>query len=181
YFEHGGTLEARVDLNYAHIDFVHGPDTTPSKSQALFVHGTYALTDAANLSIGARYSEDEKEYTYFRRNPDGTLPSCVPMDPFNPFDPIQPTNCALAGLFNISDKFEGDRVDWRVAFDYRFNPDLMTSVQVSTGYKGGGVNPRPFFGPSTPALNQLKAFEPETLTTYELGFKSDLLGNRLRL
>jgi iron complex outermembrane receptor protein len=179
YFEQGGTLEARVDLNYAHIDFIHGPDTTPSTSQAVFVHGAYHLTDATNLSIGARYSEDEKEYTYFRSNPDGSIPGCV-LPVGNPFAANQPTNCALSGLFNVSDAFEGDRVDWRVALDHQWSPDFMTYGQISTGYKGGGVNPRPFFGPTNPG-NQLKSFEPETLTTYELGFKTDLLGNRMRL
>jgi iron complex outermembrane receptor protein len=181
YFEQGGTLEARVDLNYAHIDFIHGPDTTPSKSQAAFIHGAYHLTDATNLSIGARYSEDEKEYTYFRSNPDRTIPSCNLPFTAGPFGPDQPTNCALNGLFNVSDAFEGDRVDWRVALDHQWSTDFMTYGQISTGYKGGGVNPRPFFGPSTGPLNQLKSFEPETLTTYELGFKADLLGNRMRL
>jgi iron complex outermembrane receptor protein len=182
YFEQGGTLEARVDLNYAHIDFIHGPDTTPSKSQAAFVHGAYHLTDRTNLSAGVRFSKDEKEYTYFRRNPDGSLPSCNFPFTAGPFGPDQPTNCALGGLFNISDSFEGDRTDWRVALDYKLTDDLMTYGQISTGYKGGGVNPRPFFGPTgPPGSNQLKSFDPETLTTYELGFKADLLGNRMRL
>lgn len=182
YFRQGGTLEARVNLNYAHIDFVHGPDTTPSSSKAAFFHGTYHLSDAANISAGVRYSKDEKTYTYFRRNPDGTLPTCdfSTIAETGPFAPNQPTNCALNGLFNISDSFKGDRVDWRVAFDYNFSENLMTYAQVSTGYKGGGVNPRPFFGPSTP-FNQLKPFNPETLTTYEVGFKTDFLNERMRV
>ncbi len=50
----------------------------------------------------------------------------------------------------------------------------MTYGQVSTGYKGGGVNPRPFF------LNQIQPFNPETLTTYEVGFKSDLFDRTMR-
>jgi iron complex outermembrane receptor protein len=173
YFEQGGTLEARVDLNYAHLDFIHGPDTTPSKSIAAFAHGTFHLTDAMNLSAGIRYSEDEKDYQYFRRNPDGTIPDCnLPIG--NPFADDQQTNCALIGLYGLQDSFKGDRVDWRVALDYRWTDDFMTYGQVSTGYKGGGVNPRPFLP------NQLKAFDPETLTTYEIGFKSDLFDNRMR-
>lgn len=179
YFDQDGTLEARVDLRYAGIDFVHGPDTTPSTSQALFTHATWHASDKLNLSAGLRYSEDEKSYTYFRRNPDGTLPE--PCAPGFPFGPTQPPNCVLAGLFNISDKFSGSRWDWRTAFNYRWSDDLMTYAQVSTGYKGGGVNPRPFFGPATPEINQLKSFDPETLTTYELGLKSDLLDKRMRL
>src|SRR5690606_18465655 len=46
---------------------------------------------------------------------------------------------------------------------------------VSTGFKGGGVNPRPFFE------TQRLPFNPETLTTYEVGFKSDWLDRRVRL
>jgi iron complex outermembrane receptor protein len=51
----------------------------------------------------------------------------------------------------------------------------MVYASASTGYKGGGVNPRPFFDV------QLKTFESEELTSYELGFKSTLLDNTLRL
>ncbi len=173
YFKQGGYLRARVDLNYAHLDFEHGPDTTPSNSKAAFVHSTFHLTDAMDLSAGVRYSKDEKDYTYFRRNPDGSLPACTP--PFGPFGEDQPPNCALAGLFNVPGHFDGSRTDWRVALDYQWTDTFMTYGQVSTGYKGGGVNPRPFL------LNQIQSFNPETLTTYEVGFKSDLFGRTMRL
>lgn len=42
----------------------------------------------------------------------------------------------------------------------------MAYAQVATGYRSGGVNPRPFFGPSSPN-NQIKSFSPETLLSYE--------------
>lgn len=180
YFKQDGTLAARVNLTYAGIDFLHGPDETPSNSKAAFAHGTWHVSDALNLSVGIRYSEDEKEYTYFRRNPDGSIPQPCTPDAF-PFGLDQPPNCVLAGLYNISDKFEGNRTDWRVALDYKWTDTFMTYAQVSTGYKGGGVNPRPFFGPSTPEINQLKAFNPETITTYEVGMKTDLFSRTMRL
>jgi iron complex outermembrane receptor protein len=173
YFKQDGTLQARVDLNYAGIDFIHGPDPTPSESIAAFLHTTWHLTDATNLSLGARHSDDTKEYTYFRRNPNGTLPQ--PCGPGNPFAPTQPPNCVLNGLYNVSATFEGTRFDWRVSLDHRFSDSFMGYAQVSTGYKGGGVNPRPF------TIPQIKAFEPETLTTFETGFKSDLFDRRLRI
>ena len=177
YFKQGGSLHARVDLNYAHLDFEHGPDTTPSDSKAAFVHSTFHLTDKMDLSAGVRYSKDEKDYTYYRRNPDGTLPACnIPFGtPFGPFGSDQPQNCALAGLFNQTGHFDGTRTDWRVALDYKWTDTFMTYGQISTGYKGGGVNPRPFF------LNQISSFNPETLTTYEVGFKSDIFERRMRL
>jgi iron complex outermembrane receptor protein len=51
----------------------------------------------------------------------------------------------------------------------------MTYAQVSTGYKGGGVNPRPFYNV------QAFTFDPEELTSYELGVKTQLLQDTLRL
>jgi iron complex outermembrane receptor protein len=98
----------------------------------------------------------------------------------------------LTGLFNLTDSFKGKRTDWRVVADYRFSPEFLAYASVSTGYKGGGVNPRPFFGPSAgecadlpPGViapcNQLKSFNPESITTYELGFKSDLFDRNLRV
>jgi iron complex outermembrane recepter protein len=46
---------------------------------------------------------------------------------------------------------------------------------VATGFKGGGSNPRPF------NAAQLIPFNPEKVTAYEYGFKSDFLDRRLRL
>ncbi len=214
WFEQGGTLNARVDLNYAGIDFIHGPDTTPSTSKAAFLNTTFHITDRWSISGGVRYSRDKKTYTYYRSNPDGTVPFreadnlFVPGVPACEFFLGAPTagptgvgntpNCLLTGLYGISDTFKGSRWDWRAVTNYQFTDAIMAYASVSTGYKGGGVNPRPFFGPSagpcppvqvdssgnvipSAPCNQLRSFDPETLTTYEVGFKSDLFDRRLRL
>ena len=181
YFEQDGTLEANVNLAYVPLNFIHGPDPTPSDSKALFAHAAWHITDNLNLSAGVRYTEDHKEYTYFRRNPDGTLPEFCFANPPVPFDINNPPNCALfdgvAGqpLFDISAEFDSEQTDYRVALDYHFTEDFMTYGQVATGYKGGGVNPRPFF------IVQIETFEPEEMETYEIGFKSTLFDDRMRL
>src|SRR5690606_24665648 len=94
--------------------------------------------------------------------------------------------------------FKGTRWDWRVVTSYGYSDPFLAYASIATGYKGGGVNPRPFFGPATgecppfsfnpdgsvipaPPCDQVKPFNPETLTTYEVGFKSDLLDRRLRV
>jgi len=230
YLDQNGEYTARVDLNYAGIDFIHGPDTTPSTTKALFGTVTLNPTDSFSVTGGIRYTKDKKTYTYFRSNPDGTVPfvdqgsllgPTVEWDPglVIPTPPIceffvqahqvgsgvegagitlaGPTgvgntpNCLLTGLFDIPGEFKGDRVDWRIAADYRFSDELLWYASVSTGFKGGGVNPRPFFGPSTgecddPSYaggpcNQVLSFQPETIRTYETGFKADLLDRSLRL
>ena len=172
YFKQDGTLQARVDLNYAGIDFVHGPDPTPSDSAAAFVHTVWHAGDSLDVSAGVRYTQDSKDYTYHRHNPDGSLPA--PCTGF-PFAPTQPPNCVLAGLNGAQGHFEGDQLDWRLAVDFSFSDDVMAYGSVATGYKGGGINPRPFF------LTQVLPFDPETLLTYEVGFKADLLDNRMRV
>ncbi len=52
---------------------------------------------------------------------------------------------------------------------------LLGYVSVSTGFKGGGVNPRPF------VADQRLPFNPETLTTYEAGLKSEFFDRKMRL
>src|SRR5690606_24539553 len=179
YLDQKGTYTARVDLNYVApvtIDFLHGPDTTPSETKAVFGTATIHPTEALSFTGGLRYTKDKKDYTYFRSNPDGTVPNpaaCAPPD-VNA-DWFTNPNCLLAGIYDITGSFSGDRTDWRVVADYRFNPSFLAYGSVSTGFKGGGVNPRPFFS------TQRLPFDPETLTTYEVGVKSDWFDRRLRL
>ena len=175
YLDQSGEYTARVDLNYVNptIDFIHGPDTTPSTTKALFGTVTVRPVEALGITGGVRYTKDKKVYTYFRRNPDGTLPN--PANCFGPPGVFSEPNCILSGLFDIPGEFEGDRWDYRLVADYRFSDSFLAYASLSTGFKGGGVNPRPF------VADQALPFNPETLTTYEVGFKSDFLDRRVRL
>ena len=72
---------------------------------------------------------------------------------------------------NFPFTFENDRVDpmVTVAFDAAENVNLY--AKYSTGYRAGGANAR---------SSTFKAFNPEEVKSYEIGFKSDFLDNRLR-
>jgi len=184
YFKRDGTLTARVDLNYAGIDFKHGPDPTPAENKALFANATLHLGEF-NLTAGVRESWDKKDYIYYRHNPDGTdiqgpCTFFVAGGTAGPTGIGNQPNCLLFGLNAATGHFEGSRFDWRVAADYRFSPEVMAYAQVATGYRSGGVNPRPFFGPTSPN-NQIKSFNPETLLSYEVGLKTDLFDRKMRL
>jgi iron complex outermembrane receptor protein len=164
--------DARVDINYAAFDFLHGPDIVPSKSKALYGHLALHISDRTDLSLGLRYTEDEKSYTFHRHNPDGS-----PVQACNTFwfwEAGNPANCGVYGLDGSSIAYSSDRFDWRAALDYDLTKDIMVYGQIATGYKAGGNNARPFF-PS-----QLHATEPEELINYEIGMKSTLF-DRLRL
>jgi iron complex outermembrane receptor protein len=192
YLDQKGVHEANVNLYYIQLNFIHGPDPTPSDSLAAFGHLAWQLTDNLNLSLGVRYTEDTKDYTYFRRNIDGTqVQPCVLPPPGVPipgypggagfWDLGNPSNCGLfdpvegVPLYDISATFESTRTDYRVALDYSLTDNVMAYGSFSSGYKGGGINPRPFF------IIQIETFQPETMDTYEVGFKSELFDRRMRL
>jgi iron complex outermembrane receptor protein len=179
YLDQDTAEDARVDLPYVGFDFIHGPDLVPATNQALYSHLTLHLTDRVDFSAGLRYSEDEKSYTFRRRNPDlSPVQPCaiIPGAGFpNPFfwEGTNPANCGVFGLDTISVAYSSDRTDWRTAVSYDVTDDIMVYGQFASGYKAGGNNARPFF-PS-----QLNAFEPEKLVTYEFGMKS-MLADRVR-
>jgi iron complex outermembrane receptor protein len=169
------------------LDFIQG-DLAAAHNYSGFGHAIWRVTDKFDLDGGVRFSAEDKTYTYHRYNVDGTvpLPCHLPPQfggvdgsfPTPGFSPNDPPNCSMFGLNGTSVRFPGpsgeaEHWDYRAAADYHFTPDAMGYFQVSTGYKGGGVNPRPFF------VTQEQPFGPETLTAYELGAKTQWFDHRL--
>lgn len=135
-------------------------DDAISTNKSVFGQAILHPLSGLNLTGGIRYTGDTKDYTYRR---------------FNPFLPGVPTFTAAGVLTGVQSHYQANKVDYRVNLDYRWNDQLMTYAQVSTGFRGGGTNPRPF------VPEQAVPFYPETITAYEIGFKSDLWSRRLRV
>lgn len=135
-------------------------DYIPTTSRSLFAHAVWHLTDRMNLTGGIRYTDDKKSYAFQR---------------LNPFVPGAPAYTAAGRINGLESTYSGSRWDYRINLDYRFTDDVMAYAQFSTGYRGGGVNPRPFI------IEQAVPFGPETLNAYEIGLKTDFLDRRLRL
>jgi iron complex outermembrane receptor protein len=167
----------QINLYYAQLNFIHGPDVTPSDSQAIFAHTSWHLGERLDLSVGYRKTEDSKFYQWQRHNPDGTdvVPCLSPPPPGGANSLLNPPNCAIFGFSGLGQTFDSDRDDYRVALDYRITENLMLYGSFATGYKGGGINPRPFFAV------QVATFGEEEVETTELGFKATLANGRLRL
>ncbi len=135
-------------------------DPVEADSWAAFASLIYDITDQLTMTAGIRYTEETKDYQYIRQNYARTAPHVF-----------------LGALDGLVSSYEGDEIDYRLSFDYRFNDDMMVYFTYATGFKGGGVSPRPF--DAAQALNG--AFGPETLDSYEVGAKLDLLDRTLRL
>lgn len=139
-----------------------GDDPVNADSKAAFGTVIVRPTDGLTLTGGLRYTDEHKDYTFTRIRWDGG----VLTDPFG-----------VGALNGLQANYDGNRLDWRLSADYRFSPEVLAYVTVGTGFKGGGVTARPF--DRFQAVNG--SFDPETVTAYEIGVKTDLLDRRLRL
>jgi len=188
YFEQSSVYDSTQDLRYVApypLQF-RQPDTVDADAKAAFANMSWEVLPSLNLNAGIRYTEESKDQTYYRYNLDGSINGFL--DPVGVcygegFEGPDAADCdgdgnlteIVRALTGQTASYKGDQIDYRVALDYRFSEALLAYASVSTGFKGGGSNPRPF------NAFQLLPFGPETLTAYEVGVKSDLLDRRLRL
>ncbi|OYU37318.1 TonB-dependent receptor [Novosphingobium sp. PASSN1] len=150
-----------------------GNDPVRSKSKAAFATAIIHPAPALTITLGGRYTNESKAYTFNRFNLDGkTINGFLdPVGAANGAGYNGPNGKALTGS---TGRFNGNRFDYRVSADYRFSPAVLAYATVSTGFKGGGIAPRPF------NAAQAVPFGPEKLTAFELGLKTDLFDRRVR-
>lgn len=126
-----------------------------TKSLAAFAQATVHITDALDLTLGGRYTEDDKDAIS-----SGTTTA--------PGIPLVAANFATAqgGKFSSFDP--------RVTLSYQPTRDLNFYASYNQGFKSGGFQYVPFS-----AAQANVVFEPESLDAYEVGFKTQLLDRRL--
>ncbi len=156
----------------------------------------FKFTDTVKLSVGVRYTSDEKEGRVT-----GTVITTA--DRFAPTDPRanvtieslcrapNGTVAATVGGFCLApnrwtyqtgDSFTtpyGEK--WtettpQATLEWKPSEQLFTYVTVARGFKGGGFDDTPANIPQSTI-----PFDPETVTNYEIGFKANLLDRRIRL
>ncbi len=125
-----------------------------TESRAVFFEGDYALTEALTLTLGGRYTEDEKESKQYGA-----------------------TNTITPPFTDHPDE-DWDEFTPRVGARYAFSDDVMVFATYSAGYRSGGFNGRVINGAIEEARDP---YDPETVDNYELGIKSEWLDNRLRV
>ena len=123
-------------------------DTWKTTNRSAFVHASYDITEALQVSGGVRYTNEDKSYT-FDHGP--ALPITRPASARN------------------------RRFDWNATVNYKVTPDLFVYASAATGFRSPAFNPRPY------TKGQLQPIKAEDVTSYEVGFKGDLLDKRLRV
>ncbi len=144
------------------------------ESIAAYVQGAIDLTDKWSMTIGARFTDDEKE-AYVDN---GVVPATIyPRSHWIPgfnrdddfislFTPrVLGSDTNGDGILDGTAKESWSRFTPRIGFEYQMNKDLMFFVSYGQGFKSGTYNPR--------AQTNEPAASPEIVDSYEIGMKSD--------
>ncbi len=190
YFEESATDDYYVPVA---VGTFNSGGLVENDSQAVFGQLTYDLTSDLSMTLGLRWTEENKafkplqftESTYVF--PVAASESDGMGGYVHPFDGnVYPTlggggTAAIvpAGVLFFPQEFVEETYSDTtpmVNFSYQLNEDVMIYASYSEGFKSGGFNARNIKPGAT-----VRSFEPETAETIELGFKADLLNNTLRL
>jgi outer membrane receptor protein involved in Fe transport len=169
-----------------------------STSYALFTNESIAITDDLELTLGVRWTNEEKELDSHYFNTSNGVACATARQRAALINGALPP-AAAAGFFALSCATFGDPIyndagtrqsrdedEWSgtVKLNYDFTDDFMAYVSYARGYKAGGFNldrERTGSSPADPAtqLDADTAFDKETVDSYEIGFKSNWLDDTL--
>lgn len=183
YFQEEGTNLNPVTLP---VGAIQSGGHYDNESVAAFWQGTWYTTEKLALTLGIRYTEDTKHFTPDQFSMGDASTGSVSGFFGNTWPNFAGFYLAASGpipagerllLFQESKAtFDDTNVLANVA--YNFTDNVMAYVTYSTGYKSGGFDQR--YAAPTPDMLP-SSFEPETVDSYELGLKSDLFDNMLRV
>jgi len=122
-----------------------------SKSYAGFGQVTPHIARNTRLTLGARYTKDE-------RRVDGSSLGVVGMQ--------------TATLTSATQSKVWNKPTWRIAVDHHFTTDVMGFVSYDRGFKSGVYNLLTYAAPPV---------DPEILDAYQAGVRSELAAHRVRL
>lgn len=127
-----------------------------TKSLAIYAQGDLAVGENGTLTIGARFSDEEKEISLSDNTGTGALTTA---------------NLVAAG---VPLKQSESNVTPRIAYAHTFSEDVMGYVSATNGFKSGGWNAR---GTAAAAF---QPFGPETIWSYEAGVRAEWADGRVR-
>lgn len=135
-------------------------------SLAFYSQGSYQLDDKWSVTVGGRFTKDDKDASVYRYV-------------YNGYKFPRQTGGAIIGVqtdFQGSESFS--HFSPRLGLEYQHSRDLMLYGSYTNGFKSGGFDMR-----ANQAINPDadKPYQEETVDTFELGLKSEWFNQRLRL
>jgi outer membrane receptor protein involved in Fe transport len=144
-----------------------------------FFQGRYHITDALTLTLGARFTHEEKTASRVINITDLSTGD-ITQDPMSPvlFDSVFGIQSEQSPLspqgHNLNGKRDEDSFTPLVNISYKIDDNVMAYASATTGFKAGGFDAR---------ANNVNSweFEEEDATAYEVGIKSLLLDDTLEV
>ncbi len=135
-------------------------------SYSVFGQASYEVTEGLSLTAGARATKDEKQYTDVCTNFAGA----------SGFSQCRSDVGLPIARWAENQNRTFKNTDWKLGVDYKVNPGLLIYGSAATGFKAGGFQALCFGGQA--CVRQ--SYQPQTVVSYEGGFKSTLADGRLR-
>jgi iron complex outermembrane receptor protein len=135
-----------------------------STSYALFGSLDYAFSETFTLKAGLRYSDDERDFAADRPQPLFQPPLSAP----------------------ITRSVSGSNVSGDLTATLKTSDTVTFFGRLATGYRAPSIQGRIMFAPDfedgqNPATNGVSVADEEKITSFEVGMKSILADNRLRM
>ncbi len=135
-----------------------------TKAYALFGSLNWAVSDSWDLAGGLRFSNDEKDFWVDRPQPVFQPPLVEPITE------------------NVEDSF----TSWDLSATYKASQNVNVYGRVATGFRAPAIQGRIMFCPdfeggTNPATNCVTTADTESILSAEIGVKSILANNRVRL
>lgn len=133
---------------------------------AVFANATAHFGERANLTLGARQSWDEKDFSSTLFASDNFIPQS-------------------GGSTTVTGKDDWSELDWRVTLDYHVNDAIMLYATKSKAFRSGTFSVPAALAPAGARTYSLRpplaAVPPEQLLNEEVGIRSDWFDGRLRI
>ncbi len=201
YFNEGGNLHDLVTFPAGLLQ-IDGQNFLSTTNYAAYAHLNYKVTDKLSITVGGRYTHENKRFTGLQSDPNGIF---YKLNGY--YTPSNATRLALcnsgaavpslqgipAGLFcypSASNIFQVYPVAPAGGFEQSFNNfspklgleyqatnDVLIYASFAKGYKTGGWTTR--LTTPQPAGTTAPTFGPEKATTYEVGIKSQFLDRKV--
>jgi len=148
------SLEDVTDANVTFLGITPSTNLTEQQSWAIFGQAGYDITDQFSIAGGLRYTDDEKDFRVL----------------------VPPTAGFTLANGTLQTDVQDDEISWDISGTYQATDDINLYARVARGFRGPSIQ-----GRNVAFAGGVSTAQSETVLSYEVGFKSILFDNRLRL
>ncbi|TLM74335.1 TonB-dependent receptor [Microbulbifer harenosus] len=150
------------DLDVTSIDGFYGATTVRhgNTSWALFGQTSYDFSDALTGTLGLRYTYDEKSLVVGEQNVDG-FALVIDAASIQDYEPVE---------------IDDGQLSWEASLNYVLNDESSVYGRIAEGFRAQSIQARDVAFEGSPSIA-----DSETITSFEVGYKADLLEDTLRL